>query len=302
MTYPRIILLIVAGLIANAFAYPSVTPVPYAFQSAATANNARVQTVPFKSQLVGKSLPYNVVLPVSYDLPASRDKRYPVVYLLHGLFGHYDNWTTKARLTDYTLTYEVILVTPEGNNGWYSDSQLAPKEQYESYIVKELIPDVDRRFRTISDRSGRAIAGLSMGGYGAIKFGVKYPAMFSFAGSMSGAMNAASWTREELARLPSIWNSLQQVFGDDAGQTRLSNDIPRRIRALSNQEIAALPFIYLDCGTEDPLFPSNRSFAELLVSRKIPHEYRQRPGGHSWSYWDAQVQEVLKVAMKTMQK
>ena len=301
MTYARIFLLIAAGIIVNAFAYPAVASAPYV-QTAVTANSSRVQTVQFQSQLVGTSLPYNVVLPVGYDLPAARDKRYPVVYLLHGLFGHYDNWTSKTRLADYTASHEVILVTPEGHNGWYTDSQLAPKEQYESYIVKELIPDVDRRFRTISDRSGRAIAGLSMGGYGAIKFGVKYPAMFAFAGSMSGAMNAASWTKEELAGLPSIWKSLQQVFGEDGGQTRLSNDLSNRIRDLSNQEIAALPFIYLDCGTEDPLFPSNRSFAELLVSRKIPHEYRQRPGGHSWAYWDAQVQEVLKLALKKMTK
>ena len=293
-------------VVVSAWAWSGVAPLPAgypaSFQSSATANNARVQTVQFQSQLVGKSLPYNVVLPAGYDLPATRDRRYPVVYLLHGLFGHYDNWTTRTRLADYTATSEVIIVTPEGNNGWYTDSQLAPKEQYESYIVKELIPDVDRRFRTISDRSGRAIAGLSMGGYGAIKFGVKYPAMFAFAGSMSGAMNAASWTREELAGLPSIWNSLQQVFGDEASQARLSNDLPKRIRDLSHQESAALPFIYLDCGTEDPLFPSNRSFAELLLSRKIPHEYRQRPGGHSWAYWDAQVQEVLKLALKKMQK
>ena len=281
---------------------PAAAVPPASSQTSATANTGRVQTVQFQSQLVGKSLPYNVVLPVGYELPASREKQYPVIYLLHGLFGHYDNWTTRTRLADYTSTSEVIIVTPEGNNGWYTDSQLAPKEQYESYIVKELIPDVDRRFRTISDRSGRAIAGLSMGGYGAIKFGVKYPAMFAFAGSMSGAMNAASWTREELAGLPSIWNSLQQVFGDNAGQARLSNDLPKRIRDLSHQESAALPFIYLDCGTEDPLFPSNRSFAELLLSRKIPHEYRQRPGGHSWSYWDTQVQEVLKLALKKMQK
>ena len=141
-----------------------------------------------------------------------------------------------------------------------------------------------------------------MGGYGAIKFGVKYSAMFAFAGSMSGAMNAASWTQAELAALPSVWKSLQQVFGEDGNQTRQSNDLPKRIQELSHREIADLPFIYLDCGTEDPLFPSNRSFAELLVNRKIPHEYRQRPGGHSWAYWDAQVQEVLKLAMKTMQK
>ena len=124
MNYPRIVLLIVAGLIASAFMYQGAISAPYVFQSATTANNARVQTVQFQSQLVGKLLPYNVVLPEGYDLPASRNKRYPVIYLLHGLFGRYDNWTTRTRLTAYTSTYEVILVTPEGNNGWYTDSQL----------------------------------------------------------------------------------------------------------------------------------------------------------------------------------
>ena len=173
-------------------------------------------------------------------------------------------------------------------------------EKYETYIIKELIPHVDRRFRTVSNREGRAIAGLSMGGYGALKFGVKYPAMFAFAGSMSGAPDVASWTQEQLKSFAFIWRSLHPVFGDDGSATRVANDVPKLYRELTPEQIAALPYIYVDCGTEDHLLNANRSFVEILVSKKIPHEYRQLPGGHSWAYWDAQVQEVLKLAMKKM--
>ncbi len=242
------------------------------------------------------------MLPVEYDQPAARATRYPVLYLLHGLTGHYNNWTTRTKISDYTAAHGVIIVTPEGNDSWYTDSQLVPTEKYETYIIKELIPDVDRRFRTLDKREGRAIAGLSMGGYGALKFGVKYPAMFAFAGSMSGALDAASWKREELKSFDFIWRSLHPAFGDDGSPTRPVNDVPKLYRELSAEQIAALPYVYIDCGTEDHLLASNRSFIDILVTRKIPHEYRQLPGGHSWEYWDTQVQEVLKIAMKKMRK
>jgi putative tributyrin esterase len=302
MTCARIVLLIVSAFAGNGFVYAPAVPLVDASltQTTAAAKNANVQTVSFQSQLVGKTLPYNVVLPVDYNQPDARATRYPVLYLLHGLTGHYDNWTTRTRVGEYAAAYEIIIVTPEGNDGWYTDSQMAPAEKYETYIIKELIPDVDRRFRTVNKREGRAIAGLSMGGYGALKFGVKYPAMFAFAGSMSGAPNVASWTHEELKSFAFIWRSLHPVFGDEGSPTRVANDVPKLYRELSPEQIAVLPYIYLDCGTEDPLFPANRSFAEILVTRRIPHEYRQLPGRHSWQYWDAQVHEVLKVAVKKM--
>ena len=300
MTYSRILLLICAALIANMFAYPVKTPAPHVAQGPAIAHS-RVQTVQFQSRLVGKSLPYNVVLPVGYDQPDARTKRYPVLYLLHGLAGHYDNWTTKTRISDYAATHDVIIVTPEGNDGWYTDSQSSPAEKYETYIIKELIPDVDTRFRTLAKREGRAIAGLSMGGYGALKFGVKYPDMFVFAGSMSGAPDVAGWTRAELKSFEFIWRSLHPVFGDDGSATRMANDVPKLYRDLAAAQIAALPYIYLDCGTEDHLLAANRAFVDVLVAKKILHEYHQVPGAHSWTYWDTRVAEVLRVAIKKMQ-
>jgi len=267
-----------------------------------TPTNSRVQTIQFESKLVGKMLPYNVLLPVNYNHPDSRAKRYPVIYLLHGLTGHYTNWLEKTKLVDYTTPYEFIIVMPEGNDSWYTDSATVPTDKYESYILQELIPDVEKRFRASSDAGSRAIAGLSMGGYGALKFGVKYPQQFVFVASMSGALGAASWTESDLKGLEFILRSLQSVYGSESSPTRAANDLGRLYRDLRAASIASLPYIYLDCGTEDQLLQVNRDFVAILMTRKIPHEYRQLPGTHSWTYWDSQVQEVLRIAAKRFGK
>ena len=267
-----------------------------------TLSNPRVQTIQFESKLVGKTLPYNVLLPVNYNQADSKTKRYPVIYLLHGLTGHYNNWLDKTRLVDYTAAYEFIIVMPEGNDGWYTDSASVPTDKYESYILKELIPDVEKRFRASSERESRAIAGLSMGGYGALKFGVKHPEMFVFAASLSGALDAASWTEADLKGLEFIWRTLPPVFGAEKSETRAANDLRKLFSGLTGQRIAALPYVYVDCGTEDGLLDINRSFVDILTKQKIPHEYRQLPGNHSWTYWDAQVQEVLRIASKRFSK
>ena len=252
------------------------------------------------SKLVKKTLPYNVVLPRDYGAPEARNKRYPVVYLLHGFSGHFSDWTTRTKLPNYSSRHEVIIVTPEGNNGWYTDSASNPDDKYETYIIQELIPEVDRKFRTIASRDGRAIAGLSMGGFGALKFAVKYPEKFAFAGSMSGALFAASWVESDLKGLGAIWRSLVEVFGSADGPTRDSNDITKLYRELNATQIKQLPYIYFDCGTEDMMLNANRSFAAMLLEQKIPHEVRLLPGTHGWQYWDQQVVEVLRVATARM--
>jgi putative tributyrin esterase len=267
-----------------------------------TLANPRVQTIQFESKLVGKTLPYNVLLPVNYNQPNSKTKRYPVIYLLHGLTGHYNNWLDKTPLADYAAAYEFIVVMPEGNDGWYTDSVSVPTNKYESYILQELIPDVEKRFRTSSEREGRAIAGLSMGGYGALKFAVKHPEKFVFAASLSGALDAASWTEADLKGLEFIWRTLLPVFGAEKSETRAANDLRKLFNELTEQRIAGLPYVYVDCGTEDPLLETNRSFVDILTKQKIPHEYRQLPGSHAWTYWDSQVQEVLRIAAKRFAK
>ncbi|HEY0729201.1 MAG TPA: alpha/beta hydrolase family protein [Pyrinomonadaceae bacterium] len=262
-----------------------------------TSVAARVETVRLQSKLVNATLPYNVILPPDYN--TARATRYPVLYLLHGLTGHYSDWLTKTNIADYAAGYRLIVVMPEGNDGWYTDSSIVPTDKYESYILQELLPDVQQRYRTIEARYGRAIAGLSMGGYGAIKFGLKSPQTFVFAASMSGAF---AITRFDDKDVPELWRPSLKLFGPPGSETRRANDLFEIIGKLPAGRIQSLPFFYFDCGTEDLslIFPYNRELSALMFEKKIPHEYRELPGDHSWKYWDSQVQEVLRIAARKM--
>jgi S-formylglutathione hydrolase FrmB len=254
----------------------------------------QVQTLELNSKLLKRKVFFTVILPAEYFSPAGSGRVFPVLYLLHGLSGHFDNWTGKASLVKHLAGTNAIAVTPEGADGWYTDSATKDDDKFESYIVEELIPDVDHRYRTIREGRGRGIAGLSMGGYGAIKFGLKYPDMFSLAGSFSGALDAPLRTEKSAFLRPSITS----VFGADDSKTRAENDIFSLIRNASQEKIKSLPFIYLDCGTEDPFLPTNRDFDALLVEKKVPHEFRELPGKHDWEYWDQQVKEFFLVAAR----
>jgi len=259
----------------------------------------RYETVRFESKLVGAALPYNVLLPADYKRAASKAKRYPVIYLLHGLGGSANDWVSaRARLAEHAASYPFIVIIPEGRDSWYTDGAV-PNEKFETYLIEELIPDVERRFRAIASREGRGVAGLSMGGYGALKFGLKHPETFAFAASMSGALRAASWLPDE--SLPKfVKPSIERVYGGADTPVRRDNDIFRLARELKPERVASLPYFYLDCGTEDFLISNSRDFSALLIEKKIPHEYRELPGTHSWPYWDRQVQEVLKIAAQKL--
>ena len=281
--------------------------VPFAVPGQPPASDAKiqtakssVQTVQFESKMVGAKLPYSVVLPPEYNSAEARTKSFPVLYLLHGLTGHYSDWLSKSKLAEHAARHQIIVVTPEGNNGWYTDSNVAPTDKYETYIIKELIPDVEKRFRAVAARQGRAVAGLSMGGYGALKFGLKYPEMFAFAASLSGALAATSINPDDPQTGAGVKPSIERAYGKMDNPVRAANDVFKIVRELPAERVASLPYLYVDCGTEDFLIESNMKMAALLVERKIPHEYRQLPGKHDWPYWNGQVQEVLRIMAQRM--
>lgn len=256
------------------------------------------QEFKLKSSLMKREMPYRVILPTTYE--ANKTEKFPVVYLLHGLTGHYDNWTNQSKLVDYAKNYRYIIVTPEGNDGWYSDSQNIPDDKYESYIIQELIPEIEKKFRAETTRDARAIAGLSMGGYGSLKFGVKYPDKFVLAGSFSGALRAAQMTEEMAAatKWQALIDSIKNAYGVMDSEGRKQNDLFKLVTAKSETDAKNLPFFYIDCGTEDGLVQSNREFVKLLADKKIAHEFRELPGIHDWKFWDSQVQEFLRVSEK----
>ena len=266
--------------------------------SAYAQRDPPIERITLESKLLGKSVDYSILYPVNYRRAGNEEKRFPIVYLLHGLTGHHTNWNEKSGIALYATRYDLFIVMVEGENGWYTDSATVPLDKFESYILQELMPDVEKRFRVSTERDGRAIAGLSMGGYGSLKFACKFPSRFALAASMSGALGAASWTDSELKNLEFMRQSLLKTFGPVGSATRAENDLLKLTRNVSAAGIKSLPVIYLDCGTEDIFFPSNRSYADLLVERKIPHEFRQLPGNHNWQYWDQQVREILNLAAR----
>src|SRR5215471_12730833 len=217
------------------------------FTVPALAQTGSIETVQYHSNLINATLPYTVVLPPDYR--RSKTTRYPVLYLLHGWSGHYTDWITRTNVADYAAHYQMILVMPEGNNSWYTDSADVASDKYETYILQELLPDVQKRYRTIESRYGRGIAGLSMGGYGALKFGLKSPGTFAFAGSMSGVLGIPFWKEEDYQGLASIRDSVFSAFGPLGSESRKSNDIFEMVRNLSAARAASVPYIYLDCGT-----------------------------------------------------
>ncbi|MEP6924841.1 MAG: alpha/beta hydrolase family protein [Pyrinomonadaceae bacterium] len=247
------------------------------------------------SKLMARKVPYYVLLPENYD----NDKlaRFPVIYLLHGLSGNYKDWVEKTKLLEFAARHKMIIITVEGGNGWYTDSVTKPDDRYESYIIQELIPEVDKNFRTIATRRGRAVGGLSMGGYGALKFGLKYPDKFVFAASMSGAVSIASLRTSE--KIPPMFRQMiLSTFGDENNSVKKANDLFVIFGELTPEMVARLPFFYLDCGTEDELglLQFNQQLAGIMLNKKIPHEFRELPGKHNWDLWGQQVQDVLRIS------
>ncbi|HQZ96775.1 MAG TPA: alpha/beta hydrolase family protein [Pyrinomonadaceae bacterium] len=258
---------------------------------------AEVTTSKFNSPLMGREMPYRLILPPDYK--TKPEQSYATVYLLHGLGGNYQNWNALTRLAEYALKHSFIIVIAEGGNGWYTDSLTVPNDKYESYIVKDLIPEIDRTYRTIPDRNNRIMAGLSMGGYGSLKFGLKYPEMFSLIGTFSGAVNAASYSENNSA---TAGRGIDKIMGPENSEARMANDVFKLIHDLTPQKLRDLPYIYQSCGTEDYLVKNNRDLLALINEKKVPHEYREHPGGHDWMFWDAQIREFLNLAERRLKK
>ncbi|HEY0379671.1 MAG TPA: alpha/beta hydrolase family protein [Pyrinomonadaceae bacterium] len=242
--------------------------------------------------LGGKQLPYRVLLPADY---ATSGKRYPVLYLLHGLTGNENDWWERSKLTAYAARYHLIVVTPGVGDSWYANSASDPSARYEDVIVKDLIPHIDSEYRTLDRREARAIAGLSMGGLGAMKFALRYPEMFAFAASFSGAFGVpltASLGKKPSARMLA---ELRQVFGDEKSQARRDNDLFALVRQVPPKGVR-LPYLYVSTGKSDPLpqvADINPRFAEAMRAQKLKHEYNERPGTHDWKFWDSEVELML---------
>lgn len=248
------------------------------------AATATVQHISFFSKALGRTMPYEVVLPVQYG---ATKERYPVLYLLHGWHGDERNYVTLTKITADAAAWKLIVVMPRADDSWYVNSATNATARYADYITNDLPADVDGRFRTIAPPSGRAIAGLSMGGYGALLLSLQHPGLFAFVGSLSGAFDGPSGIEQIL---PALKPSTQAAFGAQGSVAREKNDVQALIATDDPQR---QPYMFLACGNSDALLESNRRIVARLSQRHFQYEYHELPGAHTWSYWDSQLTPML---------
>jgi S-formylglutathione hydrolase FrmB len=238
---------------------------------------------------------YRVWLPAGYF---DGSRTYPVLYLLHGWSGDETNWSTFTKLTKYAENLPLIIVMPEGQSSWYVDSGSDEKRKFEAFLMQDLIENVEQSWRTVRGREGRAIAGLSMGGYGAVKEALKHPEMFQVAASLSGAFNAGSAELEK--EREDLRPSLVEAFGTEPSQTREQNNL---YVLAQKADVKTTPYLYVDCGNQDRSFlEPNRKLAAILSQRQFAYEYHEFPGMHDWNYWDRRLPAVLSLVRRELVK
>lgn len=169
----------------------------------------------------------------------------------------------------------MLIVCPDGGFGsWYWDSPVDKDFQYETYVSKELVAFVDSKYKTIKDRKGRAITGLSMGGHGGLYLAIRHQDVFGAAGSMSGGV--------DIRPFPNNWDMAKRM-GTYAEQPERweKNTVINMLHLIKPNSLA----IMVDCGTEDFFFKVNEKLHEEMLYRNIAHDYIVRPGAHNWPYW-----------------
>ncbi len=259
------------------------------------------ETLKVKSAILSKDMEYSVYLPADYE---TSNRRYPVLYLLHGYTDDETGWTQFGEahlIADRAIqsgeAAPMIIVMPDGGVTWFVNSYDG-KVKYEDYFVKEFIPFIDATYRTRPTKQYRAISGLSMGGYGTLIMAIKHPELFSSAAPLS----AGVFEDEEIVNSnDERWKIvLGDIYGKKelTGRNRLTdhynkNSVLKIIETGNTEEIKKVRF-YIDCGDEDFLIKGNMALHSIMIDKKIPHEFRVRDGEHNWTYWRTALPDVLK--------
>ncbi len=248
---------------------------------------SRVQYKTFRSEILGRQLGYSLYLPPSYE---GSDRDYPFLLFLHGANENERRWSTRG-MTDLMLNRmiadgelgEFIVAIPFGANSFYTNS--ASGQRWEDMITEEFIPLIESTTRTPGTRASRAVSGISMGGYGALKLAMKHPDMFSAVSAHSAMLiNDFAQAAATIRRAQGYYMLFDDIFDISNDLSHWDENNPLRL-ARENDGLDSLK-IYFDCGTEDEygFFLGARQLSQVLDDRGIEHEFHLYPGRHGWDY------------------
>ncbi len=265
----------------------------FSFTSSLSSQVTVVEDSLFSQSLNGTTKFY-AILPDGYS---KTQERYTTVYLLHGFSGDYTNWVKQTDLLKYLREYDYIVICPDGKNSWYANSVVLQNANYEDLVTKEIIPFVDKKYRTKQSKFSRAIAGLSMGGYGAAKFGLKYSGMFFFAGCISPSISFPTGLEDSTIvarRSKELIQSVRDAFGSTRSEKWNDNDIFIQTEKVNAK---SLPYFYLSVGSQDvmpDIIDLTHTFATALRKKGVSFEMHETAGGHDWKFWDKEIEIVLR--------
>lgn len=244
--------------------------------------------VDFFSSALGEAVNMDVLLPDKpcYPNPAEH-KKYPVLYLLHGLSDDHTIWQRRTRIESYLAGKDLVVVMPSTHRAWYTNTVSGLK--YFDLVAREIPEFCKANFPIAEGRENTFVAGLSMGGYGALKIALTLPEQYAAAASLSGAMDiCAMFKRHEII---GDCDEFLYVFGKPRSVKGSENDVYALADNLLESD-APKPRLYLACGTEDGLLGDNRKFKRTYY-HKFDMTYEEGPGTHCWDFWDTYIQKVL---------
>ncbi|MGN1364349.1 alpha/beta hydrolase [Victivallis vadensis] len=253
----------------------------------------------FHSDVLGRACAMNVILPqkvktqIGMTSSGSGRKDYPVVYLLHGLSDDHTIWSRRSSIERYAAEYEVAVVMPNGERGFYTD--MVEGYRYWTMLSEELPEIVCNLFPVSPRREDTFAAGLSMGGYGALKLALRRPDRYAGAVGLSSVTDIRA--RMESADWKTMGRELNNIFGSASDLIPRGNDLfELAAKAVNAPET---PRILTVCGTEDFLYQDNLRFRDHMRELNFPnYEYLEAPGAHQWSFWDLHIQYGLKFLLE----
>jgi S-formylglutathione hydrolase FrmB len=244
-----------------------------------------------KSLELKVTTPVNVILPERNGAPA--DQKYPVLWLLHGATGNHADWTRHSRIEQHVSEMNLAVVMPDGGDSAYADMAVGGRmARYQSYIVRELRGYLTRVLPLSDLREDNFVAGLSMGGQGAVRIGLAHPDRYAAAACLS-AGNAIDYYDGDRDQPGD--HRLLKIFG--ASDPASLRGTPADLFYLMKQAVnrgAPLPRIYIACGTEDPLYPLAQALQRGFRALPFDLTWREGPGAHDWAFWDLWIQDVLR--------
>lgn len=261
------------------------------------------ETLTLRSSILNATKRYAVYLPAGYD---DSKRSYPVLYLLHGSGDNHTGWIQFGevkRIADRAIAdgdaTPMIIVMPDaseqmgGLRGYFND--IGGTWRYEDFFFEELIPHIEKTLNVRAERQFRAVAGLSMGGGGSIAYAVRHPEVFAAACPLSAYPGPLTF--EELVDHPRPFMQADKSLPQEQLESFYrKQNLVEYIASLDGEQLEQVRKVkwYIDCGDDDFLYKGNSLLHIAMREKQIPHEYRVRDGGHTWSYWRSALPEVLR--------